>query len=777
MPERWTRAIPRDRWCIAVVVIVLTVVYGEVCLRQRHGPVDLGVQTTHVDGQVVVSRVHPAGLAWAAGIRPGDRVVMDAHNGQQLGQATAPSALTVVTAAGERQTLSAGLPALPQTRYRWITFLGIATLFTIVGAGVFVLSAGGGSATILLGMSTAAALALLSAIATPTGAPWALVGVNIGLVGFATLTFLLFLTLAFPRMPSLTWQRLYGCSAGVAALLFAGYVASLLGDGGWYDVVRPWLFGIVGGYLLAACALALLALIGPIQRRGDRVALKLAVLGVCGGVVPFCALVLLPGALGLPAPIAPDLAAVPLAALPISLGFAVLTQQWFGVEQLARRSVVALAVWSALLLGYSLALDGLRQLVHPHAGPLAAAVQTTTFQVVLVAGSFPVVQHTLRRWLERRIFQVGEVPAVQLQRLQSALAQARDVEVLATTALAEIGAALRPTQVRLVLRARQESPTVYCWPAKQPNERVAKDQHCNGRSRWRRFVLRAQGQVVGIVGIAGRERGSEWAPEAVAFVAGLVPLLAVTLHNALLLERLQHQVGLLGAREQALARLSAQLLHTQEQERRRVAFDLHDEPLQRTLLLDRALAEGPTTAQTVRWRSAVAEIAASLRAICANLRPPMLDDLGLLPALTWLANDLRARSDLEVDLLLDPRLEGRPIDDDLAVALYRITQEALNNCLKHAHATQVTVELMRVEDQLQLRVTDNGRGYRRTERRPGQDGMGLAGIRERLRPFGGHLRIGERPTGGMVLTVTIPQQEHGDDGQACSGAVADYHRG
>lgn len=776
MPDRWIPSIPLHRWLIAAAVIVLAIIYGELCMRQRQGPVDLGVQTTHVGGQVVVSRVQPAGLAWAAGIRPGDHVVTNAGNDQQLAQAAATSSLTVVTVAGKRLTVSTVLPALSETRYRWITFLSIATLFVVVGSGVFVLSASGEGSPLLLGMSTAAALALLSAIATPTGAAWALVGVNIGLISFATLTFLLFLALAFPQAHSLTRQRVYGFCASIAAILFTGYAASVCGDGRWYDIMRPWLFGIVCSYLLAACGLALLVLTRPIQRRGDRVALKLAVLGVCGSVVPFCVVVLIPGIIGLRVPIAPDLAAGTLAALPISLGFAVLTQQWFGIEQLARRSVVALAVWSALLLGYSLALDGLWLLGQSHSGLLAAVVHTATFQVAFIAGSFPLVQHTLRRWLERQIFQVGELPAVQLQRLQSALAQARDVEVLATTALAEIGSVLRPTQARLVLLARQESPTVYWWPAKQPNGRTAKDQRSDRLRRWRRFVLRAQGQPVGIIGIGNRERGSEWSPEVVAFVAGLLPLLAVTLHNALLLEHLQHQVGLLSDREQALARLSSQLLQTQEEERRRLAFDLHDDSLQRTILLERALSEGPKTTQTVRWRWAVAEIAASLRAICASLRPPMLDDLGLLPALTWLVNDIRARSDLEVDLLFDPHLDDHPIDDDLAVALYRITQEALNNCRKHAHATQVTVELMYAESQIQLRVADNGRGYRRTEQRPGHHGMGFAGMHERLRPLGGHLFIGKTPTGGMVLTVMVPQQEKCDDDRAFCGAVENCHR-
>jgi len=779
MRNRWRQAIASRRWLIAAAAIVLAVLYGELCLRQRHSRVDLGVHTTVIDGQPVVAQVQPAGLAWAAGIRPGDRVVATTGASGSDAHANPPQSLTVVTATGEPRTVTTSPLATPQLRYRWVAFLGIATLFVAVGAGVFVLSAAGAGPTALLGMSMAAALALLSAIATPTGTVWALIGVNVGMVGFATMTFLLFLALAFPQISPARRRRIYSVCISVAALLFTGYALSVLGDGRWYDLFRPWLFGIVFCYLLVACGLSVIALTRTVQRRSERVALKLAVLGVCGGVAPFCLLVLLPGIVGLSLPLPSDLTAISLVALPISLGLAVLTQQWFGVERLARRSVVALAVWSALVVGYSLLLDGLRQVFQLGSSPGAAVVHTTTFQVVLIAGSFPLVQYILRRWLEREIFQVGEPPAVQLQRLQSALAQARDVDMIAATALAEIGTVLRSTQVWLVLGAKRESSVVYRWPEVEPDRDVTERQPGDESScgPWRRFVLRAQGQSVGIVGIGCRRRRSEWSPEAVAFIAGLLPLLAVTLHNALLLERLQQQVELLGEREQALARLSTQLLQTQEEERRRLAFDLHDDPLQRMILLERAVTEAATTIQTTRWRFAVAEITASLRAICASLRPPMLDDLGLLPALAWLVNDMRARSDLEVDLLLYPELDELPLNPNLAVALYRVTQEALNNCLKHAHATQVTVELMCVETRIHLRVTDNGHGYQRTAGRSHQYGMGIAGMHERLRPLGGHVRIGEVPTGGTVVTVTVPQQETCDDDRAAWGAMAHDHRG
>ena len=758
MRNRWRQAIASRRWLIATAAMVLAVLYGELCLRQRHSSVDLGVHTTVIDGQPVVAQVYPAGLAWAAGIRPGDRVVATTGASGSDAHANPPQSLTVVTATGEPRTVTTSPLATPQLRSRWIAFLVIATLFVAVGTGVFVLSAAGAGSTALLGMSMAAALALLSAIATPTGALWALIGVHVGMVGFATMTCLLFLALAFPQITQAWRRRIYGVCTSVAVLLFTGYALSVLGDGRWYDLVRPWLFGTMLCYLLAACGLSVIALTRTAQRRGERVALKLAVLGVCGGVVPFCLLVLLPGIVGLSLPLPPDLAALSLVALPISLGFAVLTQQWFGVERLARRSIVALAVWSVLLLSYSLALEGMRQQFPPGGSLVAGAVHTTTFHVVLIAGSFPFAQRTLRRWLERQVFHAGDPPAVQFQRLQSALAQARDVEMLTATALTHIRAVLRPTRITLALMARPGAARVYRWPNTNRDERPLQRSDRNGVTpgTWRRFILRAQGQVVGTLAIGGQRRDLDWSPEAADFIAGLLPLLAITLYNALLLERLQHQVMLLGEREYALARLSTQLLQTQEDERRRLAFDLHDDPLQRTILLERAFIEAPKTVQTTRWRLAVAEIATSLRATCASLRPPMLDDLGLTPALAWLVNDIRARSDLNVDLQLDAQIDELPLPTALAVALYRVTQEALNNCLKHANATHVTVTLSCTDVQIQLQVADNGQGCQRAEVPCGRPGLGIAGMHERLRPLGGRLTVGTAPAGGTVVTVTVP---------------------
>lgn len=757
MPNRWMQSPPSRRWIIAALFLVLTALYGELCLQQSTRAPDLGLQTAFRGEQLVVFQMQPAGLAWAAGIRPGDQVIASAPSSNIESQ---PTTLTVLTPNGERRTVSATPLPASDTLYRRVSFLIIATSFVIVGAFVFLLGSSGAGSVLLLGVSGTATLGLLSAIATPTGAAWALAGVNMSLVTFSITLFLLFVTFSYPKLEPFHWRFILSACAGTAVLLLAGYAGSVWGDGSWYDQFRPWLFGCVFLYLIASCVLALGALARPNQRRSEHVVLRLAVLGVCAGVAPFALLVLLPDALGIDLSIPPEFAATWLVALPVSLALAVLTQQRLEIERFARRSVVALTVWGTLLVSYGLSLNGLRQQFPPSTGIVGELINTTIFQIALVAGTFPLVQHGLRRWLERRVFDAGDHPSAQLQQLRNALIQTNNIDTLASIALPLISSALYVPRVSLELTLQKGTPHVYTWSERTESDQMRQTLDGDSKHTYRQqFALSAQGEKLGFLYLECRQPTQDWSPEAAEFIDGLLPLLAVTLHNALLLERLQQQVVLLSERERDLARLSARLLETQEDERRRLAFDLHDDPLQRAIVLERALAEAPQTQQTQDWRQAVFDISTSLRAVCASLRPAMLDDLGLLPALSRLVYDVRARSELEVDLQVDVTVEKLPITTEHSVALFRIAQEALNNAVKHAQATHVSITITAPDTHIELRVTDDGQGFQQEGQNQDRQCFGIAGMRERLRPFHGNLQIFAEPGCGTTVIATVPMQE------------------
>jgi signal transduction histidine kinase len=157
-------------------------------------------------------------------------------------------------------------------------------------------------------------------------------------------------------------------------------------------------------------------------------------------------------------------------------------------------------------------------------------------------------------------------------------------------------------------------------------------------------------------------------------------------------------------------------------------------------------------------RLAIDEVIASLRAICTDLHPPVLDDLGLVSGLERLVNNTRASSDLDVSLVVEtPNGErlGR-LEPGLEIALYRVAQEALYNTLKHAQASQVTLKLERHDHTVQLTVIDNGRGYRPARPHHGATlHLGILGMKERLRPWDGTLVISAPDYGGTVVSAEV----------------------
>ena len=210
---------------------------------------------------------------------------------------------------------------------------------------------------------------------------------------------------------------------------------------------------------------------------------------------------------------------------------------------------------------------------------------------------------------------------------------------------------------------------------------------------------------------------------------------------------------------QALRRLQASVVEAREEERRRIARELHDELGQRLTALKmelaalRGAAAAARDAQIENMLGMVDETLASVRRISTDLRPMMLDDLGLHAALEWLARDAARRLGIEVTLQLD---EHEPVlDDRVATAAFRMVQEALTNVARHARASDVQIGLHRAGGALQISVRDNGVGYPDDAlRREGS--MGLIGMRERAALLGGHAELSNPPGGGALLRVQLP---------------------
>ena len=234
---------------------------------------------------------------------------------------------------------------------------------------------------------------------------------------------------------------------------------------------------------------------------------------------------------------------------------------------------------------------------------------------------------------------------------------------------------------------------------------------------------------------------------------------------ALAVDRLQTAESLRQSQEE-LRQLSAQLLNIQEAERQRIACDLHDVIGQSLSVVKVAIEEAqqqfvrdgiPTAAavlnRLVPW---VKQALAEVRRVSMDLRPAMIDDLGLVPTLSWFFRELGASCST---IIVEPKIaiEESDVPTPLKIAIFRILQEAVTNTIKHAHAKRIQVVLQRIGSVIQLAVIDNGTGF--DPRAPGnakdcKSGLGLASMRERARVSGGNYVLESNPGIGTSIFVS-----------------------
>lgn len=214
----------------------------------------------------------------------------------------------------------------------------------------------------------------------------------------------------------------------------------------------------------------------------------------------------------------------------------------------------------------------------------------------------------------------------------------------------------------------------------------------------------------------------------------------------------------LEANEREFRRLGRSVWRVQEDERRRLARELHDGIGQNLTALKHRLAQlgdGLPPQQRTQLETAIALCSETLedtRELSRLLRPTILDDLGLEPALRWLARSQGEASGLDIGVEIEPL---PALDGDLQTLLFRVAQEALNNAAKHAGARSVLLRLVARGGQLQLQVADDGRGCDPdVALRSG--GSGLGGMRERLRLYDGRLEIHAAPGEGTRLRAVVP---------------------
>jgi signal transduction histidine kinase len=261
-----------------------------------------------------------------------------------------------------------------------------------------------------------------------------------------------------------------------------------------------------------------------------------------------------------------------------------------------------------------------------------------------------------------------------------------------------------------------------------------------------------------VVGFAGAQKRLSQVL-AIGFGSGLLLVMA-SMAYIVRLERQMHARYLQLARSRhELQLLSSRLVDAQETERRSISRELHDEigqslgallvdigRLSTTLGSDRPEAKE----QLAQMKSLAERTFAAVRNIALLLRPSMLDDLGLVAALEWLAREVSRRSPIEVAIEADDIPESLP--DELRVCIYRLVQEALNNAVRHSGAANAKVTLQQSSKGILVRVTDDGRGFEPKRTR----GLGILGMEERVIRLGGTFTVESQPGQGASFTAVLP---------------------
>jgi two-component system sensor histidine kinase UhpB len=233
-------------------------------------------------------------------------------------------------------------------------------------------------------------------------------------------------------------------------------------------------------------------------------------------------------------------------------------------------------------------------------------------------------------------------------------------------------------------------------------------------------------------------------------------------------ETLNTMLEVLQAHRGLLQKLSEQVLAAQEDERKRIARELHDETAQalttlliRLKILEKARTPPEMRGQIDELRQLTADTLEAVRKLAIELRPTTLDDLGLVAALEAYTESYASRIPLRVDFSADGFDQqdgtGTRLPPQVELVLYRVVQEALTNAAKHAHANHVRVELRRSADEVVAAITDNGRGFDVEDvMRSRERGLGLFGMQERLALVQGQLLIDSVPGRGTRIQARVP---------------------
>lgn len=281
-------------------------------------------------------------------------------------------------------------------------------------------------------------------------------------------------------------------------------------------------------------------------------------------------------------------------------------------------------------------------------------------------------------------------------------------------------------------------------------------------------ILDSAGEVLGYFDIRNKQGGEGFTISDQDMLMALAPVASIAIQNALAFQRRLVTVAELMESSKKLQGLAANLELAREEERMQISRELHDQLGQALTamkfdlarLTDRLAQKDAALAQTAKAIAVQMDtMIKTVRRISTELRPGMLDDLGLAASIEWQARDFEKRTGIVCAVTVPP--VDLPLERNRSVALFRIFQEALTNVVRHAGARHIRVRLIAQPEGLTLQIRDDGRGIQSHEI-SGLRSLGLVGMRERAKRIGAAFDIHGVPGEGTTLTVSLPVDQTKD---------------
>lgn len=721
----------------------------------------LGVDVVFAqDGRAVVTWVRPGTPAWDTGVRVGD--VLLAIDGTDITRRTwsvrggdrGKEFRVLSVRGGESLELSGRSPQPPNSLIASLWAIGL--VFAVTGFLVFFRSRRSPQVLTLALFLLVAAIVIVLAPATARSNILAQLA-EAPLVHWMSVLFLFFFYIFARRRHWLVPTMM----SAIALLLNVLWMVGVLAVPEVFDMVRRLTFAYVGAAFLSGVALLAWTYLGarsPVTREQVRI----MAVGTAAAVGPIIIFSVLPAAAGLPFVLRPEVTVLGLTLIPLSFGYAIMRHHLMGIRRLVHRGAAYALISFCVFVLYGALIATLGQVGGPEVSENVAAELFLLAALFVAVPSMSGTRRLAFAAVDRLLYREYIDHADLARRVSIHAAYAKHFDDLATTVLGTIVRELRLSFASFI-GLSDGGARVKASVGAVPDGLVSLlDSKEEGKAEQGLSLLRLSTDLYAehvLMVKLKRQPHETWVlcfgpkvteepfqREDMKLAESVAGHMATIVEKLELLEELRSKAG-------ELRELNRWLVQAQETERARIASYIHDEPLQQ---ITNVIWQHAGAGLSSEVQQKLQRIAEDLRNCTARLHPALLEDLGLVRALEWLGTEASAASGFKVVFSYGPVERDGYIPPEIQLALYRIAQEALTNCRRHASASTVWVHLAWEEDQVTLTIEDDGVGFQQTRDLSPGTRLGVIGMRERAEQLGGCLLITPRSPSGTTVVASLP---------------------